>query len=227
MPPFPRVKLRRQKDQVRFTIPWHLAQDAVHLVGSSWQPQNVDGAVAALQGEGPSMMGTMCALWEKAEDREWLVAMDPAVLTLPHVEDEEGREAGGVGATLPCSPPCQGDTRGRSPKRNTLRRQTALLGLTKSLAMELASQGIWVHGVSPGLIKITSQRSPGLMGRCHHSQPHLVFSCRVGWPEDCAEPVSFLCSPEAGSITSKNIMVAGFSPTSEGHELRAQACLLM
>ncbi|KAI4582940.1 hypothetical protein MJG53_008153 [Ovis ammon polii x Ovis aries] len=34
---------------------------------------------------------------------------DPAVLTLPHVEDKEGREASGVGATLPCSPPCQGD----------------------------------------------------------------------------------------------------------------------
>ena len=50
------------------------------------------------------------------------------------------------------------------------------------------------------------------MGRCHHSQPHLLFPCRVGWPEDSAEPVSFLCSPEAGSITSKNIMVAGFSP---------------
>ena len=47
---------------------------------------------------------------------------DPAVLTLPHAEDEEGREAGGVGATLPCSPPRQGDTRGRSPKWNTLRR---------------------------------------------------------------------------------------------------------
>ena len=44
------------------------------------------------------------------------------MLTLPHVEDKEGREAGGVGATLPCLPPCQGDTRGRSPKWNTLRR---------------------------------------------------------------------------------------------------------
>lgn len=47
---------------------------------------------------------------------------DPAVLTLPHVEDEEGREAGGVGATLPCSPQCQGDTQGRSPKWNILRK---------------------------------------------------------------------------------------------------------
>lgn len=47
----------------------------VLLVGSSWQQQNVDGAAAALQGEGPSVMHTLCALWGKAEDRERLVAM--------------------------------------------------------------------------------------------------------------------------------------------------------
>lgn len=47
---------------------------------------------------------------------------DLAVLTLLHAEDKEGREAGGVGPTLPCSPPRQGDTRGRSPKWNILRR---------------------------------------------------------------------------------------------------------
>ena len=49
--------------KVRFTVPWHLAQDTVLLVGSSWQQQKVDGAVAALWGEGPSMMGTMRAMW--------------------------------------------------------------------------------------------------------------------------------------------------------------------
>lgn len=61
--------------KVRLAIPWHLAQDTVLLVGSSWQEQNVDGAAAALQGEGPSVMPTLCAMWGKAEDRERLVAM--------------------------------------------------------------------------------------------------------------------------------------------------------
>uniref|UniRef100_A0A8C6BGR0 Uncharacterized protein n=1 Tax=Monodon monoceros TaxID=40151 RepID=A0A8C6BGR0_MONMO len=64
-------------------------------------------------------------------------------------------------------------------------------------------------------------------GKYHHSQPHLLFLCRVEWPEDCAELVSFLCSSDASYITGKNIMVPNFSPTSEGYELRAQACLLM
>lgn len=49
-----------------------LAQDGAHVVVSSRKQQNVDRAVAALQGEGLSVTGTVCHVG-KAEDRERLV----------------------------------------------------------------------------------------------------------------------------------------------------------
>uniref|UniRef100_A0A8C0D3V3 Uncharacterized protein n=1 Tax=Balaenoptera musculus TaxID=9771 RepID=A0A8C0D3V3_BALMU len=67
-----------------------------------------------------------------------------------------------------------------------------------------------LHTSPRGLDFTASHRSPGLMGRCHHSQPHLLFPCRVGWPEDCVGLVSFLCSPDASYITGAIIVVAGF-----------------
>ncbi|XP_058913510.1 dehydrogenase/reductase SDR family member 2, mitochondrial-like [Kogia breviceps] len=103
----------------------------------------------------------------------------------------------------------------------------ALLGLTQTLAVELAPKNIWVNCLVPGIINTDCSQmlseDPTLwncLERFHGIQ-------RVGWPEDCAELVSFLCSSDASYITGKNIMLPSFSPTSEGYELRAQACLLM
>uniref|UniRef100_A0A8C8XPQ9 Dehydrogenase/reductase 2 n=1 Tax=Panthera leo TaxID=9689 RepID=A0A8C8XPQ9_PANLE len=50
-----------------------LARDGALVVVSSRKQQNVDRAVAALQGEGLSVVGTVCHVG-KAEDRERLVA---------------------------------------------------------------------------------------------------------------------------------------------------------
>ncbi|TEA29241.1 hypothetical protein DBR06_SOUSAS14810055, partial [Sousa chinensis] len=103
----------------------------------------------------------------------------------------------------------------------------ALLGLTQTLAVELASKNIWVNFLVAGIINTDCSQmlfeDPTLwncLERFHGIQ-------RVEWPEDCAELVSFLCSSDASYITGKNIMVPNFSPTSEGYEHRAQACLLM
>uniref|UniRef100_A0A8C9BYI9 Uncharacterized protein n=1 Tax=Phocoena sinus TaxID=42100 RepID=A0A8C9BYI9_PHOSS len=217
--------------RISFTIPWHLAQDGTHVVVSIWKQQNVDWVVAVLQGERLNMTGTVCHVG-KAEKRDWLLSMlrdpgrereVPAVLlsqVLPLVEKRgEGREgpwSWGDSALLSSTP------RGHLGKDVS---KMALLGLSQTLAVELASKNIWVNFLVPGIINTDCSQT--LMGRCHHSQPHLLFLCRVEWPEDCAELVSFLCSSDASYITGKNIMVPNFSPTSEGYELRAQACLLM
>ncbi|XP_036740550.1 dehydrogenase/reductase SDR family member 4-like 2 isoform X5 [Manis pentadactyla] len=58
---------------IGFAIARRLAQDGAHVVVSSRKQQNVDQAVATLQGEGLSVMGTVCHVG-KAEDRERLVA---------------------------------------------------------------------------------------------------------------------------------------------------------
>ncbi|KAI2570545.1 dehydrogenase/reductase 4 like 2 [Homo sapiens] len=61
-------------DGIGFAIARRLAQDRAHVVVSSRKQQNVDQAVATLQGEGLSVTGTVCHVG-KAEDRERLVAM--------------------------------------------------------------------------------------------------------------------------------------------------------
>ncbi|XP_044085665.1 dehydrogenase/reductase SDR family member 2, mitochondrial-like isoform X5 [Neovison vison] len=58
---------------IGFAIARRLAQDGAHVVVSSRKQQNVDRAVATLQGEGLSVTGTVCHMG-KAEDRERLVA---------------------------------------------------------------------------------------------------------------------------------------------------------
>ncbi|XP_022378353.1 dehydrogenase/reductase SDR family member 4 isoform X5 [Enhydra lutris kenyoni] len=59
-------------DGIGFAIARRLAQDGAHVVVSSRKQQNVDRAVATLQGEGLSVTGTVCHVG-KAEDRERLV----------------------------------------------------------------------------------------------------------------------------------------------------------
>ncbi|XP_034849726.1 dehydrogenase/reductase SDR family member 4 isoform X1 [Mirounga angustirostris] len=60
-------------DGIGFAIARRLARDGAHVVISSRKQQNVDRAVAALQGEGLSVAGTVCHVG-KAEDRKRLVA---------------------------------------------------------------------------------------------------------------------------------------------------------
>nr|AGJ72857.1 NADP(H)-dependent retinol dehydrogenase/reductase short isoform-like protein [Homo sapiens] len=73
--PFPCLSLPSSWDyRIGFAIARRLAQDRAHVVVSSRKQQNVDQAVATLQGEGLSVTGTVCHVG-KAEDRERLVAM--------------------------------------------------------------------------------------------------------------------------------------------------------
>lgn len=59
-------------DGIGFAIARRLAEDGAHVVVSSRKQQNVDRAVATLQGEGLSVTGIVCHVG-KAEDREKLV----------------------------------------------------------------------------------------------------------------------------------------------------------
>ncbi|XP_033044393.1 dehydrogenase/reductase SDR family member 2, mitochondrial isoform X1 [Trachypithecus francoisi] len=89
--------------------------------------------------------------------------------------------------------------------------KTALLALTRTLALELAPKDIRVNCLVPGAIKtdfskvLRGNESVFKYLREYHQMQ------RFGEPEDCAGVVSFLCSPDAGYITGENIAVAGFS----------------
>ncbi|MBZ3881324.1 Dehydrogenase/reductase SDR family member 2, mitochondrial [Sciurus carolinensis] len=90
--------------------------------------------------------------------------------------------------------------------------KTALLGLTKTLAVELAPKNIRVNCLVPGFIKTDFSQVLTEDPDLEEYLKKLFGIQRVGKPEDCAGLVSFLCSPDASYITGENIVVAGCSP---------------
>jgi NAD(P)-dependent dehydrogenase (short-subunit alcohol dehydrogenase family) len=83
----------------------------------------------------------------------------------------------------------------------------ALLGLARSLAVELAPKGIRVNCVSPGFTPI------GLMAQVDERIQELIARAvplkRLCTPEDVAAAVAFLVSPESAYLTGVNLPVTG------------------
>ena len=85
--------------------------------------------------------------------------------------------------------------------------KSAIIGLTKSLAKELAPSGINVNCVSPGVIdtamnnRFDQDEKQDLIDRTPLS--------RLGNPIEIAELVYFLCSDKSNFITGQNITIDG------------------
>lgn len=87
--------------------------------------------------------------------------------------------------------------------------KTALLGLTRALAPELAPDNIRVNCVAPGVIKTRFSsalwKNEGIMD----GFKQLMSIKRVGEPEEIGGVVAFLCSDEASYITGETITATG------------------
>ncbi len=85
--------------------------------------------------------------------------------------------------------------------------KAAIVGLTKSLALELAPHNITVNAVAPGAIEtaILAGDTPEIRARRNASIP----LGRVGQPEEVAAAIAFLCSDAAAYITGETIHVNG------------------
>ncbi|RJG08187.1 3-oxoacyl-ACP reductase FabG [Noviherbaspirillum cavernae] len=81
----------------------------------------------------------------------------------------------------------------------------ALNSATKSLAQEVASRGITVNAVAPGIIE--SDMSKGAFDAQTIAQ--MVPMKRAGKPEEVAELIRFLASPQAAYITGQIISING------------------
>lgn len=96
---------------------------------------------------------------------------------------------------------------GNAGQSNYSASKAGLIGVTKSLAQEMASRGITVNAVAPGFIEtdMTSVLSPELKEKVLAGIPLK----RMGSPEDIAAAVAFLSSDAAGYITGHVLDVNG------------------
>jgi 3-oxoacyl-[acyl-carrier protein] reductase len=97
--------------------------------------------------------------------------------------------------------------RGNPGQSNYCSAKAGLIGLTKSLARELASRNIRVNAVAPGYIltDMTERLSEELKSKILDYIPLGSF----GDPQDVADVVLFLASPMARYITGQVILVDG------------------
>ena len=82
--------------------------------------------------------------------------------------------------------------------------KAGMVGLARSLAKEVASRGITVNVVAPGLIE-TDMTSD--LGDAKEAMTALIPMGRVGTPRDIAGVVGFLASNEARYITGATIPI--------------------
>ena len=85
--------------------------------------------------------------------------------------------------------------------------KAGMVGMSKSLAYEVASRGITVNAVAPGFIetamtdKLNDDQKAAILGQ--------IPSGRMGSPEEIAAAVLYLASPEAGYVTGTTLHVNG------------------
>ena len=98
-------------------------------------------------------------------------------------------------------------TTGNPGQGNYAATKAGIVGMSKSLAYEVASRGITVNCVAPGFIatamtdKLNDEQKGKILGQ--------IPAGRMGAPEDIAAAVLYLASSEAGYVTGTTLHVNG------------------
>jgi 3-oxoacyl-[acyl-carrier protein] reductase len=96
---------------------------------------------------------------------------------------------------------------GNAGQANYAAAKAGLIGMSKSLAQELASRGITVNCLAPGFIAtpmtdvLTDDQKKAILGR--------VPADRLGTPEEIAAGVVYLASDEAAYVTGQTLHING------------------
>jgi 3-oxoacyl-[acyl-carrier protein] reductase len=96
---------------------------------------------------------------------------------------------------------------GNAGQANYAAAKAGLIGMSKSLAQEVATRGVTVNVVAPGFVKTAMTDALG------EAQKTALLSRiptqRMGTPEDIAAAVVYLASAEAGWVTGQTLHVNG------------------
>ena len=96
---------------------------------------------------------------------------------------------------------------GQAGQANYAAAKAGLLGLTRSLARELAPRNVTCNVVAPG--PIVTAMTADLPAEWQDQIKGAVPLGRFGTPEECAAVVAFLCSDAAGYVTGALVPVDG------------------
>ncbi|RMD86734.1 MAG: 3-oxoacyl-[acyl-carrier-protein] reductase [Calditrichaeota bacterium] len=96
---------------------------------------------------------------------------------------------------------------GNPGQANYCASKAGIIGLTKSVAKELANRNIQVNAIAPGFIE--TDMTKNLNEETKDKLQKMIPLGRLGSPEDVANVVAFLASTEADYITGQVIHVDG------------------
>jgi 3-oxoacyl-[acyl-carrier protein] reductase len=93
--------------------------------------------------------------------------------------------------------------RANAGQSNYAAAKAGLIGMTKTIAVEVARRGVTVNAIAPGLI--ATDMTADLDGELLRAVP----ARRAGTPQDVAACASFLASEQAGYVTGSTLYVDG------------------
>jgi 3-oxoacyl-[acyl-carrier protein] reductase len=96
---------------------------------------------------------------------------------------------------------------GNAGQANYAAAKAGLIGMSKSLAQEVATRGVTVNVVAPGFVK--TAMTDALPEAARTTLLSRIPSGRMGAPEDIAGAVAYLASAEAAWVTGQTIHVNG------------------